>query len=109
MPAVEIHELVITYGTVVAVDGLSFTADEAAVTAVLGPNGAGKTSTIETAEGYRRPSSGRVRVCDLDPINDHQQLCQRIGVMLQRGGVYPTMPAGEAVHLFAAYYPNPED
>ena len=45
-------------GEVTAVDGISLTADHGEVVVVLGPNGAGKTSTIESLEGYRRPSAG---------------------------------------------------
>ncbi len=59
MPAIELDALTVRYGDLVAVDRLSFTADAGKVTAVLGPNGAGKSSTIETLEGYRRPTAGR--------------------------------------------------
>ena len=76
--------------------------------ALLGPNGAGKTSTVETLEGYRRPSSGSVRVLGLDPRADKVALVARIGVMLQRGGVYPTMGARRVVELFSHYYDDPE-
>jgi ABC-2 type transport system ATP-binding protein len=108
MPAaVEIADLVVRYGDVEAVRGLSLTAEAGQVTAVLGPNGAGKTTTIETLEGYRAPTSGTVRVLGLDPIGDHGKLRSRIGVMLQSGGVYPTMSAGEVLRLFAAYYNDP--
>ena len=58
MAAVEVESLVVRYGDVVAVDGVSFTAEAGRITAVLGPNGAGKTSTIEVLEGYRRPAAG---------------------------------------------------
>ncbi|HWW54787.1 MAG TPA: ABC transporter ATP-binding protein, partial [Acidimicrobiales bacterium] len=44
-----------------------------------------------------------------DPIGQHGQLCRVMGVMLQAGGVYPTMAPGEALRLFAAYYDDPED
>ena len=49
--AVAVEDLVIRYGSVTAVDGVSFTAAAGAVTTVLGPNGAGKTSTVEHREG----------------------------------------------------------
>ncbi len=77
--------------------------------ALLGPNGAGKTSTVETLEGYRRPADGTVRVLGLDPIADHRALTRRMGVMLQRGGVYPAMSPREAVRLFAGYYDDSEE
>jgi len=107
--AVEVCELIVRYGQLSAVDRLSLEAQAGEVTAVLGPNGAGKTTTVETAEGYRIPASGTVRVLGLDPIADHDRLCPRIGVMLQSGGVYPTMRASEAVRLFASYYDHPLD
>ena len=68
MPAIEVRDLTIAYGGTTAVDGLSFEARAGLVTALLGPNGAGKTSTVEALEGYRRPSSGTVRVLGLDPV-----------------------------------------
>lgn len=107
--AIDVDGLVVRYGDVVAVDGLSLQASAGAVLALLGPNGAGKTSTVEVMEGYRPAASGRVRILGLDPQADQRALAGRIGVMLQRGGVYPTMPAGEVLRLFARYYRNPED
>jgi ABC-2 type transport system ATP-binding protein len=109
MAAVDVSGLVVRYGRLTAVDGVSFTADAGEVVAMLGPNGAGKTTTIETLEGYRSPTKGTVRVLGLDPVRDHSRLTPRIGVMLQQGGVYPGIRAGEALRLFAAYYDDPAD
>ena len=108
-PAVSCHGLVVRYGARTAVDGITLAASPAEILCVLGPNGAGKTSTIECLEGYRRPSGGAVRVLGLDPVADHRALVPRIGVMLQRGGVYPMLGPRRALDLFAAYYDHPED
>ncbi len=108
-PAVACHGLVVRYGTRTAVDGITLAASAGEILCVLGPNGAGKTSTIECLEGYRRPSGGAVRVLGLDPVADHRALVPRIGVMLQRGGVYPMLGPRRALELFAAYYDHPED
>ncbi|MEJ6511797.1 MAG: ABC transporter ATP-binding protein [Acidimicrobiales bacterium] len=108
-PAIEVNNLTIRYGDRIAVNGLSFTATPGQITALLGPNGAGKTSTVETLEGYRRPTAGSVRVLGLDPVADHRQLVARIGVMLQSGGVATGMRPGEALRLFASYYDDPID
>jgi ABC-2 type transport system ATP-binding protein len=108
MPAIEVTDLVVRYGEVTAVAGVSFAAEAGSVVALLGPNGAGKTSTVETLEGYRRPTSGSVRVLGLDPVAEHRAVVERIGVMLQSGGVYPSMTARDAVSLFASYYRSPE-
>jgi ABC-2 type transport system ATP-binding protein len=108
-PAVACEEAVIRYGTTTAVDGLSFSADRGQVVALLGPNGAGKTSTVEALEGYRRLDSGRMAVLGLDPRRDRAALVASLGVMLQRGGVYPSLDADRLVRLFAAYYEQAED
>jgi ABC-2 type transport system ATP-binding protein len=110
MPAVQVTDLSVRYGAageVLAVDGISFSAASGEVLVLLGPNGAGKTSTIESLEGYRRPSAGAVRVLDLDPRADHAALTARMGVMLQRGGVYPMLGPRQVLRLFAGYYPDP--
>ena len=109
MPSVELEQLTVRYGDLVAVDGVSFTADAGQITAVLGPNGAGKTSTIEVCEGYRRPSSGTVRVLGLDPATQQTELSKRMAVMLQEGGVYPGSPVLQTVSHYAALYGNGAD
>ncbi len=110
MSAVDVSGLVVRYpGDVTAVDGLSFSAEPGEVLALLGPNGAGKTTTVETLEGYKSPTAGSVRVLDLDPVRDHARLTPRIGVMLQKGGVYPGIRPVEAMALFASFYASPED
>lgn len=107
MPALEVSGLVVRYGDVTAVDGVSFVASAGEVLSLLGPNGAGKTSTIEALEGYRRPDAGSVRVLGRDPVAEASSVVPRIGVMLQSGGVYPGMGAREALGLFASYYDDP--
>jgi ABC-2 type transport system ATP-binding protein len=110
VPAVEVTGLTVRYGpagTPAAVDGVDLTAAAGEVLVVLGPNGAGKTSTVETLEGYRRPTGGVVRVLELNPVTDHAALSGRIGVMLQRGGVYPMLGPRRVLDLFGGYYPAP--
>jgi ABC-2 type transport system ATP-binding protein len=110
VPAVEVTGLTVRYGppgTRPAVDDLHLAAGAGEVLVLLGPNGAGKTTTVETLEGYRRPVAGRVRVLGLDPGADHAALTGRIGVMLQRGGVYPMLGPRRVLDLFAGYYPDP--
>jgi ABC-2 type transport system ATP-binding protein len=108
--AVDVTRLTVRYGgpdTPPAVDGIDLTADAGEVLVILGPNGAGKTSTVETLEGYRRPAAGEVRVLGLDPVADHAVLTRHIGVMLQRGGVYPMLGPRRMLDLFGDYYPDP--
>ena len=105
----EVDSLTVRYGAVVALDGISFTAQAGQITAVLGPNGAGKTTTVEVLEGFRRPDGGRTRVMGLDPQADHAALTRRMGVMLQSGGVGPGVRVGEALRHAAALYEHALD
>jgi ABC-2 type transport system ATP-binding protein len=107
--AIEVAGLEKRYGDRRAVDGIDLRIPTGQVFGLLGPNGAGKTSTVETLEGYRRPDGGRVRVLGLDPQEDGPALRGRIGVMLQEGGLYPGVRPLEALRLFAAFYPDPDD
>ena len=107
--AIEVDDLTVRYGELTAVDHLSFTLESGTITAMLGANGAGKTSTVETLEGYRRPSEGSARVLGLDPRRDHGRLVELVGVMPQEGGVYTGIRPVEVLRLFAAYYAHPHD
>ncbi|MBX6387954.1 MAG: ABC transporter ATP-binding protein [Frankia sp.] len=107
--AVEVVDLVKTYGQTRAVAGMSFGVATGTVTALLGPNGAGKTTTVEICEGFRRPDAGTVRVLGLDPVADGAALRPRVGVMLQSGGMYPGARAHEMLRLVAAHHASPLD
>jgi ABC-2 type transport system ATP-binding protein len=105
--AVEVVDLVKSYGARRAVDGLSLTVPPGAVLALLGPNGAGKTTTVEICEGFRRPDSGSVRVLGMDAAAP--ELRPRVGVMLQDGvGGYTAATAVEMLRLFASYAAHPQ-
>jgi ABC-2 type transport system ATP-binding protein len=107
-PAVEVRDLVKRYGSFTAVDRISFDVPRGQLLALLGTNGAGKTSTIEVAEGFRRPDGGTVRVLGRDPISDARELRPRVGVMLQDGvGGYTGARAREMLDLFASYAAHP--
>jgi len=107
--AIEARGLTVRYGELVAADGVDLAVGPGEVVALLGPNGAGKTTCVETLLGYRRPDAGTARVLGADPVSDHRHLVARIGAMLQHGGVWPTLPAREALELFASYYEDAED
>ena len=107
VPAIEVTDLRKSYGDVEAVRGLSFTVERGEVFGLLGPNGAGKTTTVEILEGYRRRSSGEVRVLGQDPEQRDRRLQERVGIVLQSCGFYPRATVREAVEHFARAYSNP--
>jgi len=104
VPAVEVDDLVVRYGDLVAVDHVSFCAEAGAITAVLGPNGAGKTSTIEVCEGYRSATSGSTTVLGMNPQTEQTKLSKRMGVMLQEGGVSLGARVGDIARLYCDLY-----
>jgi len=106
---IEVNDLYIAYGEKIAVMGVSFQASSGEVLTILGPNGAGKTSTVESIEGYRKPSKGSIKVLGMDPYADLSKLAPSIGVMLQNGGIYPRMTPLQALGLFHGYYKDPQE
>src|SRR5438552_7591280 len=102
--AIAVEGLCKTYGTTVAVDGISFTVGRGEVFGLLGPNGAGKTTTIEILEGLRQADAGRVAVCGLDPAAASAALKERIGIALQKSELYPRLAVREVLHLFGTFY-----
>lgn len=107
--ALELRDVVKTFGSTTAVQGLSFNARRGEVLALLGPNGAGKTTTIEMCEGFTSPTSGEIRVLGVDPTRHPDEVRQRIGIMLQGGGSYSGIRVAEMLRLAAAYNENPHD
>jgi ABC-2 type transport system ATP-binding protein len=104
MPAVEVADLKKSYGSLKAVDGISFSLERGEVFSLLGPNGAGKTTTIEILEGLRERDSGEVKVLDMDPWQNGYQLHMRIGVIPQgfRFLDYPT--PREAIRYYSSLF-----
>jgi ABC-2 type transport system ATP-binding protein len=107
--ALEVDNLVVRYGHVTAVNGVSFHVRSGSVMVILGRNGAGKTSTIEVCEGFRPPTSGRVRVLGFDPTTQRAQLNRHMGVMLQGGGIYPSARVGETIDHYCSLYGSKTD
>ena len=70
------------YGSLRAVDGVSFEVAAGEFFGILGPNGAGKTTTLEIVEGLREADGGEVSVLGLPPWPRNPALLPRIGVQL---------------------------
>ncbi|HEX7105830.1 MAG TPA: ABC transporter ATP-binding protein [Acidothermaceae bacterium] len=103
-PVVVVRDLVKRYGRLRAVDGLSFDVRRGEIFAVLGPNGAGKTTTLEVLEGHLAPTAGTVRVLGADPLTGGRRHRDRVGIVLQSGGLDGELTVTESLRLFAAFY-----
>lgn len=97
---IRIEHLHKRFGEVRAVDGVTFTAPDGAVTGLLGPNGAGKTTTLRMLYTLMRPDEGRILVDDVDAVTDPQGARLRLGVLPDQSGLYPRLTAREHIEYF---------
>lgn len=93
----EIEQLVVQFGEIRALDGMSFSVARGQLVGFLGPNGAGKTTTMRAALGLLRPQSGTVR-WDGHPVDEATR--QRVGYMPEERGLYPRMKVLDQVAYF---------
>jgi sodium transport system ATP-binding protein len=98
---IRVENLQKRFGTVVAVDGVSFTAPDGAVTGLLGPNGAGKTTCLRMVYGLMEPDAGRILVDGQDLRADPLAAQARLGVLPDVAGLYQRLTAREHIHYFA--------
>ncbi len=108
-PVVQVSRIRKSYGSVVAVEDVSFDVNAGEIFGLIGPNGAGKTTTMECVEGLRVPDRGTISVLSMDPFRDVYRLQDRIGVQLQAAQLQKRITVREAVHLWASLYPTPVD
>jgi ABC-2 type transport system ATP-binding protein len=97
------------FGSVKAVDALSFEVYRGEIFGLLGPNGAGKTTTLTIIEGLRSADAGSVGVLGMDISTDARAIKARIGVQLQSTSLLPDLAAIEQVMLFSRLYGKPFD
>jgi sodium transport system ATP-binding protein len=97
---IEVSNLRKAFGPVVAVDGVSFRAEDGAITGLLGPNGAGKTTTLRMLYALIVPDAGRVRIDERDVAEDVIEARRRIGALPDARGIYPRLTGRENVRYF---------
>ncbi len=97
------------YGSVKAVDSVTFQVRKNEIFGMVGPNGSGKTTTIECIEGLRHPDEGKLSVLGLDPHREAYALRERTGVQLQSSNLPNRMRVEEALNLFSSFYSQTTD
>lgn len=101
MVLLEVRDMVKHFGSVRAVNGVSFTVEQGACFGLLGPNGAGKTTTIEVMEGIKTPSSGQV-LYKGHPLGKDFRL--EAGIMFQSTALQEYITVRETLNLFKQFY-----
>jgi ABC-2 type transport system ATP-binding protein len=102
--AISVRGLRKSYGSVIAVNDVSFDVEPGEFFGILGPNGAGKTTTLEMIEGLREPDSGELTVLGIPPWPRNAALLPRIGVQLQASSFFERLTAREQIRTFASLY-----
>ncbi len=102
--AIEVQDLVKRFGSLTAVDGVSFSVHQGEVFGILGPNGAGKTTALEIMEGLQQPTSGRTLVMGMDSQRDAPRVKERIGVQLQASAYFEYLTLMEILRLYSRFY-----
>jgi ABC-2 type transport system ATP-binding protein len=100
---IEVERLRKVYGSLVAVDELSFAVAKGEIFGLLGLNGAGKTTAVECIQGLRKPDSGRISVLGLDPRSQVRELRRLIGSQLQESALPDRVRVWEALDLFSSF------
>ncbi len=106
-PAVEVENLVKTFGRFVAVDHVSFAVERGEVFGFLGPNGAGKSTTIRILCGLLSPTAGRALVNGLDVAGQPEEVRRNIGYMSQKFSLYDDLTIEENIDFFTGVYGVP--
>lgn len=97
--AIEVQDLVKTYGAVHALDGLNLTVESGSVFGFLGPNGAGKTTTLRILTGLAHPTRGSVHICG-DPVGDGvHRVSRRVGYLPEEPAFYNWMTPEEFLDM----------
>ena len=98
---ISVRDLKKQFGSVNAVDGVSFTAGSGAITGLLGPNGAGKTTTIRMIGTLIDIDSGTAMIDDVNVAIDPDGARHVCGLLTDSRGVYTRMTARENIRYYA--------
>ena len=98
---IEVRDLKKQFGSVKAVDGVTFTANRGAITGLLGPNGAGKTTTIRMIGTLVSIDSGSATIDNIDVAIDADGARRACGLLTDSRGVYSRMTARENIRYYA--------
>ncbi len=95
------------FGSIIAVDDISFNVPVGECFGILGPNGAGKTSTIRMIYGFSPMTGGSLKVFGLDIRHSLRAIKSRIGVCQQENSLDPDLTVEQNLMVFARYFDMP--
>lgn len=104
MQAIEVFRLTKKFGSLTALNNISFSVGEGETFGFLGPNGAGKTTTIRILTGVSRPTSGTAAIFGHDIEHDKIAARQSMGIVSENSNVYDDLTAWQNMMFSAELY-----
>jgi ABC-2 type transport system ATP-binding protein len=105
--AIEVQDLHKSYGTVRAVDGISFAVSPGEIFGLLGHNGAGKTTTIRVLTGRARPTRGNASIFGHDVVAQREMVKPLINLVFEDQNLYERFSGRDNLRIFASLYGAP--
>ena len=102
--AIVAEKLTYRYGTLTAVNQISFSVGEGEILGFLGPNGAGKSTTAKMLTGQLLPASGRAEILGLDVTKQPKAIQAQIGICFENANLYEPLTAVSNLNLFAQLF-----
>ena len=102
--AISVDGITKRYGTLTALDGVSFDVARGEMFGLIGPDGAGKSSLYRILATLMHPDGGRASVCGLDTVRDYAALRNKIGYMPERFSLYQDLSVEENLNFFASLF-----
>jgi ABC-type multidrug transport system ATPase subunit len=102
--ALEVHDIVKTFGSVRALDGLSFAVAPGTIFGLLGPNGAGKSTTLKILTTLSRPTGGTASVLGLDVVKCPLEVRRCIASVIQETAVDLLLSVRDNLLTFARFH-----
>jgi ABC-2 type transport system ATP-binding protein len=109
MPFLEISDVQKNYGSLRALDGVTFQVNEGELFGLLGPNGAGKTTLMSIISCLLEPTAGQVRLTGKRVERSDRLLRRAIGIVPQELAIYGELTARENLHFFGGLYGLAQD
>lgn len=97
---IEVSGLRKRFGSVVALDDVSFSASDGRITGLLGPNGAGKSTCLRILYTVLKPDAGTARINDIDVVAHPLWARRELGVLPHGAGLYPQLTTRENIAYF---------
>ena len=101
--AIKVNELTKVFGSVRALDGLSFHVEKGEIYGLIGPNGAGKTTALRIVSTLLLPTSGSVEVFEHDVVREASEVRKIISYLPEEAGAYKNLSGSEYLKFMAKF------